>query len=98
MANYDGQPYSKLCPADKLAVALTPTWLYLFCGALSKELPEFMKVTYTAFEQGDLNVTASWANAARVGDHERWLAGLKAYLKAWAFSNAYPKENVWTAS
>jgi len=37
--------YSRLCVADKLALALTPAWLYLPLAKLSGELQEYMEGT-----------------------------------------------------
>ncbi|MGH9353076.1 MAG: hypothetical protein ACRD2G_13115, partial [Terriglobia bacterium] len=39
-----GQPYSRLCVADKLAFVLTPAWLYLPMARATGELAEYMAV------------------------------------------------------
>ena len=43
LAKQAGMPYSRLCVADKLAIALTPAWLYLPMAWLSGELMEYMQ-------------------------------------------------------
>ena len=42
MAKKEGATFSKLCVADKLALAMTPRWFYIAVATLTGEIKEYM--------------------------------------------------------
>lgn len=53
LARRDGVPVSKLCLADKLGVAMMPTWLWVFLTSVTREVQEYMnQEKYEIFELG----------------------------------------------
>lgn len=77
-----GQPYSRLCVADKLAFVLTPAWLYLPMVRASGELAEYMAATDG--QECDGKFTETERCLLRSGDAKFWLQGLKSYTRRWA--------------
>jgi len=63
---------STLCVADKAAITVLPTNVYLAIACLTGELDEYMKSSKGRF--GDTP--------------KEWLNGLKAYMHRWCFDNA----------
>jgi len=52
MAKRNGKQPSKLCLADKLSVAIMPTWLWVFLGSLTGEIEEYINnPKYAIFNQ-----------------------------------------------
>lgn len=83
-AKKDGRQPSKLCAADKLAVALEPWWLYLPRVILSGEIKEYMAQSkYT---------TMSLETSSR----RRWFRSMSAYLRSWAYTHAAGRKDTWT--
>ncbi|HEX5481846.1 MAG TPA: hypothetical protein VFZ08_04395 [Terriglobia bacterium] len=76
-----GEPYSRLCVADKLAFVITPAWLYLPMTYATGELDEYMAVADGQHAGG------KFTNAERLllqsGDARLWLKGLKSYTARW---------------
>jgi len=86
-AKRDKQPFSRLCVADKLAVALEPWWFYLPRANASGELREYMGQSRNA-KYASMNLDLS-------GQRE-WFASLKVYLKAWVAEHADLRPDTWT--
>lgn len=70
-----GVQYSRLCPADKLAVALEPAWLYLPRVILSGEIKEYMAIVETKHSQEPLT------NESKL----KWFRSVCEYLEWWAY-------------
>jgi hypothetical protein len=98
-----GQLPSRLCMADKLAVALEPWWLYLPRVLLSGEIHEFMAHA-RARGKGDQGQRSKYAGEPVVCDSQRvedptvrqWHAGMVAYLKGWVAKHLDGSEDTWT--
>jgi hypothetical protein len=82
------KPYSRLCPADKLATAITPDWLYLILANLTGEIHEFMQ------EEPGIILNRQQAGSKAV--QKAWLRDLKKLFRSWAFEYREPKEDTWT--
>ena len=98
MAKKYGVRYSRLCVADKLAIALEPWWLYLPRVILSGEIHEYMSLAggrneskYKG-EPNDKYVHAQLATGTRRG----WFKACAHYLDQWAYEHRNIKEDTWT--
>jgi hypothetical protein len=83
-SNRLGRPFSRLCVADKLAIALTPSWLYLPMARWSGELDEY--------RQGQRGRTEQRPDES---DRE-WHAAVQAYCRGWAYEHRDGREDTWT--
>jgi hypothetical protein len=77
--------FSMLCVADKLAIALTPPWLYLAQARASGELAEYM--------QGHGARTPDCGRSPR-----KWLADVQRYCRAWAYEHCDGRTDTWTGT
>lgn len=78
---------SRLCIADKLAICLTPWWLYRITAGMTGEIREYRGV----------------AAARSEGDHERpelsdrdWYLGMQAYMRRWVEEHRDGRADTWT--
>lgn len=85
LSKRNGQRYSRLCAADKLAIGLTPAWLYLPMAWLSGELQEYMAGNGARPPAGE--------RTAR-----QWFADVRRYCTAWALEHKDGKEDQWTGT
>jgi hypothetical protein len=85
LAYHAGMPYSRLCVADKLAIALTPAWLYLPLARLSGELREYMKGKGARTPAGDRSP-------------RQWYRDLRRYCEAWALEHHDGRPDEWTGT
>ena len=85
LAKKDGKRVSRLCLADKLAIALCPAWLYLPMARATGELNEYMK------GQG-----ARTPSLGRTPGE--WYADVQAYCESWAYEHADCKDDTWTGT
>lgn len=69
-----GKRYSRLCPADKMAIVLTPTWLYIPLVTMSGELPEYMGMERES-KYHEMGFDHSSPRA--------WYESVKRYIQAW---------------
>src|SRR5487761_682470 len=76
-----GQPYSRLCVADKLAFVVTPGWLYLPMARATGELAEYMAVADG--RQAGGKFTEAERRLLQSPDARLWLKGLKSYTRRW---------------
>lgn len=87
LAKKQGAQYSRLCVADKLAIALEPSWLYLPRVKWSGEIKEYMKDA------------ARNSNGVLTADSEReWHKGVKVYVRNWVEEHKEIKEDTWTTA
>jgi hypothetical protein len=85
VAKHYGIRPSRLCAADKLAIALMPTWLYLPLAWLTGELREYMRGDGARTPAGDRSAG-------------EWLADVRAYCREWAFEHKDGREDLWTGT
>lgn len=85
LAKRDAKPYSRLCAADKLAIALQPAWWYLPAAWISGELREYM--------QGKGARTPAMHRTAR-----QWYRDVQAYCRAWALEHQDLRPDDWTGT
>ena len=85
-AKEDNAKPSKLCIADKLAICIEPSWLYLPRVKASGEILEFMAMA----KSGGL----------QAGDHKdiyyAWHKSVKAYMRKWVEEHKDGKDDLWT--
>lgn len=80
LAKRYGEKPSRLCIADKLAIVLTPTWLYLPMAIASGEIHEYRS------QAANMNVTT----------HKEWHKGIKTYMLKWVEEHKDGREDTWT--
>jgi hypothetical protein len=88
-----GQPYSRLCVADKLAFVLTPAWLYLPMARATGELAEY--IAATDCHHADRKFSESERHLLRSGEPRLWLEGLKRYTRRWVEQHASGARDGW---
>jgi hypothetical protein len=96
-AKRDGRKPSRLCSADKLAIALTPAWLYLPMARLTGELSEYMS---RAKVRAANNERLSAEERRRVNSESAalWYSGVQAYMRRWVEAHKDGAADTWTAS
>lgn len=85
LAKRDQQPFSRLCVADKLAITLTPGWLYLPLARLSGELVEYMEGKGARTPAGERTP-------------KEWYQDVQYYCKEWAITHQDCKPDTWTGT
>ena len=80
-----GRTFSRLCVADKLAIALTPAWLYLRQARATGELAEYMLGTAARTPAGQRTP-------------EQWYQDVQRYCEAWAWEHKDCKPDSWTGT
>lgn len=78
--------YSKLCVADKLALSITPAWMYLPMVRLTGEIKEYMKDA-ARNSNGALQVQAS---------DKVWYKNVQDYVLKWVIEHKDIKVDTWT--
>lgn len=96
-AKKDKRQYSKLCVADKLAIALEPWWFYLPRVIFSGEIKEYMKLGSSreskyANEPGQAYTKALKADGTKKG----WFKACSWYCDKWAYEHRNIKDDNWT--
>jgi hypothetical protein len=94
-AKKDNKQPSKLCIADKLAICITPTWLYLFQANLTGEIKEYMACSYSK-EQGSGGLNAVDKLRLTSKNQKEWITGVKLYMHRWVILHKDGKEDTWT--
>ncbi|KKM06036.1 hypothetical protein LCGC14_1748050 [marine sediment metagenome] len=72
-AKQKNMPFSRLCVADKLAIALTPAWLYLPMAWLTGELKEYMQLAK------EDSLATEYSSSSR-----KWFQNVQWACKQWA--------------
>lgn len=88
LAKKEGAQYSKLCVADKLAIALVPAWLYLPMVNWTGEIHEYMRDA-ARNSNGDIPVQESQL---------AWYNGVREYVRKWVEVHKYGQTDEWTTS
>jgi hypothetical protein len=88
LAKRNDAQYSQLCVADKLAIAITPAWLYLPMVRWTGEIKEYMK---------DAAINSS--GVIKVQDNQKkWYLAVQDYVRKWVYEHKDLKEDLWTPS
>lgn len=82
-----GKNYSKLCVADKYAICLTPSWLYIPMTLMSGEIHEYIK-----------DAEKNSNGTVKSGTYLNWHKAVKVYVKSWVDEHKDLKEDNWTSS
>lgn len=88
LAKKNGAHYSKLCVADKYAIVLTPSWLYLPMVKATGEIREYMKDSEKN-TNGEIKVQSS---------ELQWHKGVQQYVRKWVMEHKDMKEDTWTSA
>ena len=93
-AKKDGRPFSALCVADKLAIVLTPAWLYLPLARATGEIHEYMELAQQGRETGGkYQSMLTWSP-----DQAEWYANVQRYLVSWIEEHKDGRQDTWTPS
>jgi hypothetical protein len=87
LAKQHGKPFSALCVADKLAICITPAWLYLPMVNWTGEIKEYMKDAASGQYKG-MNLS--------VEDQRAWHSSMCAYLHKWVAEHKDLRADTWT--
>lgn len=88
LSKKNGAQYSRLCVADKLAIAITPVWLYLPMVKATGEIKEYMKDAERN-SNGELKIQ---------GSELAWYNGVRDYVRRWVNEHKEIKEDTWTTA
>jgi hypothetical protein len=88
LAKKNNARYSKLCVADKLAIVLTPNWIYLPMVRATGEIKEYMKDA-----ERNSNGQIKIQNSEVV-----WINGVKDYVRKWVAEHKDMKYDSWTTA
>jgi len=80
--------FSKLCVADKLAITITPNWIYLPMVRATGEIREYMKDA-----ERNSNGQIKIQNSEVV-----WINGVKDYVRKWVEEHKDMREDTWTSA
>lgn len=90
LSKQNDKPVSRFCYADKLAIALTPAWLYLPLVRASGEIREYMK-------RSEEKEGQKYATMVIYSDDERqWYENMRAYILRWVEEHKDGKPDTWT--
>lgn len=95
LAVRDGQRFSRLCVADKLAIALTPAWLYLPMARATGEIREYMAQTALNVRAGE-RLDERERRMIESDNQRAWYAGVRAYIRRWVDEHRDGREDLWT--
>lgn len=87
LAKQHGRHFSKLCVADKLAICLTPAWLYLPMVNWTGEIKEYMKDAAVG-QYKSMNLSTK--------DQLAWFNSVGDYLRSWVAEHKDMREDTWT--
>ena len=92
-AKRDGAKSSRLCVADKLAIVMTPAWIYLPMTLATGEIHEYMALAQKRSLAGEgkyayMNLDTS--------DPKEWYADVQRYLFRWVYEHKDGREDTWT--
>jgi hypothetical protein len=93
-AKKDGVTPSRLCIADKLAIAMTPAWLYLPMARATGEIHEYMALSKKRNLAGEGNKYAHMNLGT--SDQREWYADVQRYVFLWVQEHKDGREDTWT--
>jgi hypothetical protein len=91
-----GMQPSKLCIADKLAIALTPGWLYLPMVRATGEIREYMAHAKHRLV-GNHQISAEERARLLSASQREWYTGVQSYCRRWAMEHRDGKVDTWTS-
>ncbi len=93
-AKREGRPFSRLCVADKLAIALTPRWMYLPMVNWTGEIHEYLKMAHHA----DMTGSGKFKAADYRGRQRDWHVELCRYMRSWVEVHKDGANDTWTST
>lgn len=98
MAKRYGTNVSQLCYADKLAIALTPAWLYLPMVRATGEIDEYMRMADDRNLVTDGRRGGKYSSMrTRTTEGERvWYADVQDYVRRWVDEHKDGRTDTWT--
>lgn len=87
---------SRLCVADKLAIAITPAWLYLPMVRATGEIHEYR--AHTRHRLVGNEAVSAEERQRILGDEADWYRGVQDYGRRWAYEHRDGKVDTWTSS
>jgi hypothetical protein len=90
------QQPSRLCVADKLAIALTPAWLYLPMVRATGEIREYMAHAQHRLV-GNTHISADEVRKLTANNEREWYAGVQSYCRRWAYAHRDGAIDTWTS-
>lgn len=98
LAKQMGRTFSPLCPADKLAFALTPQWLYLPMVRATGEIAEYMRLADSRNLVGDPSAKPGKYATMNIttASQEAWFADVADYVSRWAWEHKDGRADTWT--
>jgi hypothetical protein len=94
-AKKDGVNPSRLCIADKLAICLEPSWLYLPRVNWSGEIVEYMKLAESRNLAGE-NINKYESMKLSTKSQKDWFEAMTSYLQRWVDEHKNGKDDTWT--
>ena len=91
-----GKQPSPLCMADKLAISLTPAWLYLPMVRATGEVREYMAHASHRVV-GNINITDEEKRRVVSASQSEWYAGVQSYCRRWALAHRDGAVDTWTS-
>jgi hypothetical protein len=103
-AKRDGVTPSRLCVADKLAIVLTPAWLYLPMARASGEIYEYMALAKKRNLAGEGKYVCMFVSPELhyvcmnlgTSNQREWYADVQKYLLRWVQEHKDGREDTWT--
>lgn len=95
-AKKEGRKPSRLCVADKLAIAITPAWLYLPAVRATGEIREYMALAKSRNLAGDPQAGKYSTMNLESEDEKRWYADVQDYVLRWAIEHRDGRDDTWT--
>jgi len=93
LAKKNDANYSRLCVADKLAIVLTPAWLYLIMTNWTKEIDEYMKMSIM---KEDISPENFAFMKIRTESQKIWYKDVKEYCLKWVNEHKDGRIDMWT--
>jgi hypothetical protein len=94
-AKRDGAKFSRLCVADKLAISLTPAWLYLPMVNATGEIAEYMAMGKQV-ESNSKGVNKYESMKLSSDNQRQWYSGVQEYMRRWADVHRDERPDTWT--
>lgn len=93
LAKKDSRHFSALCLADKLAIAITPAWLYLPMVTATGEIDEYLQKAAVFQRTGEGAASGLSIDAV---DPAKWYADVQAYCRKWVEEHKDGRTDGWT--
>jgi hypothetical protein len=90
------RPVSPLCLADKWAIIVEPSWLYLPRAWATRELHEYMAMGRKRAVDDPIGLTANERDDFLSDSAWRWHGAVKSYMRRWLSEHADGRPDTWT--